>query len=436
MRIFFGGIQGLKVPRSLFCGFVLIFALSALLCCTGRHTENLSPLASAPDWTVLKKYQETITHDDFTRLLQTVYCPNGVRPELIEVDSNFVRILTSRESGKRFTLRFAKTEGTRRPVRREWTTVDSLPSRTPAGPLSGVHIALDPGHIGGKWAKMEERWFQVNSGPPIQEGDLTLRVAQMIAPRLQELGAKVSLVRDRLEPVTSARPEDFEQIAKAILKTGGVTQPREDFEGPTDPDKENTVGWQRNLLFYRASEIRRRAEIINEHLRPDVVLCLHFNAEAWGDPLNPTLVDKNHFHVLVNGSYLPAELELDDERFEMMRRLLSRAYLEEIGLAENLAETLAKETQLPAYEYVTGNATKVGMTGYVYARNLLATRLYQCPTVYLEPYVMNSRDVFERVQAGDYDGTRLIGGREYPSIFREYAQGVVEGVTAYYSLRK
>ena len=165
-------------------------------------------------------------------------------------------------------------------------------------------------------------------------------------------------------------------------------------------------------------------------------ICLHFNAEPWGDPANPTLVDKNHFHVLVNGCYLPAELEFDDERFEMLQRLLSRAYLEEITIAEKLAESLANKTHLPAYEYTKDNALKVGTSGYVYARNLLATRLYQCPTVYLEPYVMNSREVFARVQAGDYEGTRNIDGKEQPSIFREYADAVVEGLLDYYKGRK
>ena len=312
----------------------------------------------------------------------------------------------------------------------------TLPPRKPSGPLSDLRIALDPGHIGGTWAQMEERWFKVGDAPPVQEGDMTLRVAQMLAPRLQQLGAKVSLVRDKLEPMTSKRPDDFEELAKAILKKGGITQPREDFVGPADPEKEQTVHWNRDLLFYRNSEIRQRAEIVNEKLRPDLVICLHFNAEPWGDPANPTLVDKNHFHVLVNGCYLPPELEFDDERFEMLQRLLSRAYLEEITIAEKLAESLANKTHLPAYEYTKDNALKVGTSGYVYARNLLATRLYQCPTVYLEPYVMNSREVFARVQAGDYEGTRNIDGKEQPSIFREYADAVVEGLLEYYKGRK
>jgi hypothetical protein len=146
------------------------------------------------------------------------------------------------------------------------------------------------------------------------------------------------------------------------------------------------------------------------------------------------LTDINHLHLLVNGSYLAEELEFDDERFEMIRRLLSRAYDEELPLADSIALALARETGLPPYAYPTTNSTtRVGTSGYVYARNLLATRLYRCPVVYCEPYVMNSKDVFARIQAGDYEGTRNINGVERKSIFREYTDSIAEGLVDYYS---
>jgi hypothetical protein len=295
-----------------------------------------------------------------------------------------------------------------------------------------LHIALDPGHLGGTWAQMEERWFKIHDAPPVQEGDMTLRVARLLAPRLESLGAKVSLVREKTEPLTPYRPSDFEKIAQQFLLRTGVADPRENFDGPADPEKEQTIGWQRELLFYRNSEIRRRASLVNYHLRPDLVLCLHFNAEPWGDPNHPKLVESNHLHLLVNGAYLPAELELDDERFEMLQKLLSQSFPEESSLAETIAGTMAKTTGLPPYTYKTENVTPVGASGYVYARNLMATRLYQCPTVYLEPYVMNSSDVFARVRAGAYQGTREVAGKRRSNIYEEYVDGVVDGVLEYF----
>src|SRR5213595_330801 len=399
-----------------------------------QAADTLGVLGSKPKWGVLEHYQETITKDEFSQLTENVYCTHGLAPDLIEVNTDTARILTNREPQEFFTLRFAKNDTSRNPVPRLWRPANSLSHAKVDKPLSGLRIALDPGHLGGTWAKMEERWFQVGDSAPVEEGDLTLRVARLLAPRLRKLGAKVFFVRNSDEPITPKRPDDFKELARRILIKNGVPQPRVDVLDASDPEKEQTIRWQSEILFYRYSEIRRRAALVDFKLHPDLVLCLHFNAEGWGDPNNPTLTDANHLHLLVNGSYLAEELEFDDERFEMIRRLLSRAYDEELPLADTIGLAMARETGLPPFEYPTTNTTtKVGTSGYVYARNLLATRLYRCPVVYCEPYVMNSNDVFARIQDGDYEGTRSVNGIVRKSIFREYADGVEDGLVDYYS---
>src|SRR5437773_3564201 len=414
--------------------FAIIAVHLLILPPASNAADNLGILGAHPRWNVLGKYQETITRDEFTRLINDVYCTHGFAPDLITIDEKSARILTNRNAQKFFTLRFAQDDASREPVPRLWRLARSLAPAKPEKPLSGLRIALDPGHLGGEWAKMEERWFQVGSTQPVQEGDLTLKVARLLAPRLRELGAKVFFVRNSNEPVTAKRPDDFRELARKILIKNGVPQPRADVLDPNDAAKEQTIRWQSEILFYRYSEIRRRSALVNFKLHPDLVLCLHVNAEGWGDPNSPSLTDINHLHLLVNGSYLAEELEFDDERFEMIRRLLSRAYEEELSLADTIALAMSRETGLPPYAYPTTNsATKVGTNGYVYARNLLATRLYRCPVVYCEPYVMNSNDVFARIQAGDYEGTRNVNGVERKSIFREYADSVADGVVKYYS---
>jgi hypothetical protein len=415
----------------------VIFRLSLFLfvglCSHAVGADHLSnPLAQSPNWKSLEKFQKTITHDEFEQLLRGVYCTHGISDDWIRVDPDAACILVDRDAQSWLTLRFATSERNRRVPPVEWRTAHALPRGKKNSPLSGVKIALDPGHIGGAWAKMEERWFKSGEAAPVEEGEMTLKVAEMLAEKLRGLGARVSFVRDKTEPVTPYRPDDFREAARSVLKTKGTENPPEEFQGPDDPLKEQTVRWQSEILFYRTSEIHERARRVNSKLRPDLVLCLHFNAEPWGDEKNPTLTDKNHLHLLVNGSYLPAELEFDDERFEMLERLLSRVYDEEIKIADSAAVAMAKKTGLPPYQYTTDSVTKVGTSGYVYARNLVATRLYRCPVVYFEPYVMNSSDVFARVAAGDYEGTRPINGVERPSIYREYVDGVVDGLVEYY----
>jgi hypothetical protein len=401
---------------------------------TAQAADDLGVLGSKPKWDVLEHYQRTITHDEFTHLINDVYCTHGIPDDFIKIDNDAAHVATTRDPHMEFMLQFAPDENSKARVRRLWRPAKSLSPVKPNKPLAGLRVALDPGHLGGKWAKMEERWFQVGDSKPVTEGDLTLRVSRMLTPRLRKLGATVLFVRNNTQPITSKRPSDFLDLAKKILIKNGVPQPRSDVLDSKDPEKEKTIRWQSEILFYRYNEIRRRAVLVNTKLHPDLVLCLHFNAEGWGDPSNPTLIDNNHLHLLVNGSYVQDELQFDDERFEMIRRLLSRAYDEELAIADTVATSMAKATGLPPFQYPTTlTTTKVGSSGYVYARNLLATRLYRCPVVYCEPYVMNSKDGFARIQAGDYDGTKEVNGVQRKSIFREYADSVTEGLAEYYS---
>jgi len=260
-------------------------------------------------------------------------------------------------------------------------------------------------------------------------------VALHIKPQLEELGARVTLIREKNEPVTPVNIIELYPAAKNFLIRSGVKQPRQNYFGPNDPKRFSTVRWQAERLYYRASEIRERARIVNEVVKPDIVLCLHFNAEAWGDPVKPKLNDRNHLHLIVNGCYMLDELRLDDVRYGMLKKLLNRSWKTEIEASETIAEYLAEATGLPRFIYRGKNAVAVGKSGWVWARNLLANRLYECPVIFLEPYVMNNKEVYARIQAGDYEGEMEVVGKKRKSIFREYADAVVAGLKAYYGNR-
>ena len=402
------------------------------------RAQNLTSLASLPDYRRLDPYQQTITRADFTHLLETLYAPHGGWQPFIRLDADAAVIRkTSLPLDDLYTLRFAPDAAAQKPLPPAyWRPRDALPpADKPADqPLAGRRIALDPGHLGGRWARLEERWFQIGDAPPVMEGEMTLKVAQVLAERLRALGATAELVRDGDEPSTPLRPADLTDAARHQLAEQGIEHPRATSDGAADPQRQFSVPWTSDMLFTRA-DIRARGQRVNGVLKPDLVLCLHFNAEAWGDPAKPTLIDKNHLHVLVNGAYGPDEIAKDDVRFEMLLKLLNRSGAEELAAAEPIAAALAAATGLPPYQYTGPNAVRVDASPYIWARNLLANRVYECPVVYIEPYVMNSPEVFARVQAGDYDGTREFGGVPRKSIFREYADAVATGLADYYRAR-
>ena len=84
---------------------------------------------------------------------------------------------------------------------------------------------------------MEERWFQVDDQPPVEEGELTWRVARILAPKLRALGAEISFARRHDRPTTPLRPDDFREIAREVLAKTGENEPRHNYDAD-DVDKD------------------------------------------------------------------------------------------------------------------------------------------------------------------------------------------------------
>lgn len=390
--------------------FFRVLLLVLVLGPAAASAQKLTPLAPKPDWSSLDRFQHTITREEFTRLLTGVYAPRGAWQGHFEIHETGVDVTTS-PGRPPFRLEFAAGTASARPVPRYWSKGRGL---------DGLRIALDPGHLGGEWAKMEERWFRIGANKPVTEGDMTLKVARLLKAELEKRGAKVYLTRDSSKPATNLRPEKLRSAAAASLRDQGRAV------NPASLKSES------ERLFYRTAEIRARSRLVNGRIKPDLVLALHFNAEGWGDPARPTFVGANHLHLLVSGCYSAAELAYEDQRFDLMVKLLNRSFAEEVAVSRAVASSMARATGLPAYTYSSDAAINVGGSPFIWARNLLANRLFECPVIYLEPYVMNNREVHERVQAGDYKGRRNIGGVPRESIYREYVRGVVDGLVAYY----
>ncbi len=391
----------------------------------GEYDATLADLGTPPDWQMLDLWQDTITHDDFLRLLTQVYTVDDSWKRYITVHSDHAIIRTdTHKADAYYQLNFAPLFNDSSPDR-SWKSVDDLPPANKNKPLADLRIAIDPGHIGGQFAKMEQRWFQIGDNPPIMEGELALTTAKLIKRQLIRLGAKAYLARGSNQPVNPNLPEFYRKIAEAKARSLGKND-------------EATIKRYQERFFYLTGEIRARARRINLAFRPDVVLCLHYNAESWADPSNPTLTTNNHYHVLVHGALTSSELAHDDERFEMLTKILQHNHDEEQQLGIAIAKSFKKATGLPAYQYEPNSrrARQIQGAEGLWARNLLANRIYECPVIFLEPYVMNNQEVYDRVQLGNYKGTKKINGVDRKSIQREYADAVVEGLKEYYLSRR
>jgi len=338
------------------------------------------PAGRAADWSSLDRYQRTIARPEFVSLLTNVYDTSGTLTGCLTLASSSVTIC----SAPPYTLSFA--------------TSPLIPP-----PSAFKRIALDPGHIGGEWARMEERFFVRGRDRPVQEAALNLTVARLLKQQLEAAGVTVVLTKNNFQPVTDKRPEDFHTQAE-----------REVPASEDDANRADAVRKRQELLFYRTAEITARARLVNERLKPDLTICLHFNAVEWNDCHD--LVDDNRLMVFVHGDYLPGELADDDQKLQLFQKLLEGSHPVEWSVAEALAASLARAT---------------GLLPTVRPRNLAANRLYNGPVVYLEPYYMNNRTVYQRLQLGDYDGEKEVDGKPVKSIFREYADAVMDGLRPY-----
>ena len=378
----------------------------------------LSPLAEKPDWSTLAGYGGSITAPELERLLQKVYVPDGSWRQWIVITPSQA-VITPHPGALPSFLPLALTEnGAKMPTRYWKNRAERSP--LPGKPLNGLRIAIDPGHLGGDFAQMEARWFRIGKSRPVEEGEMTLIVAKLLKSRLESMGADVWLTRTKNGATTSLRPSKLKTAAMGSLQEEGV------------PPTQKRLESEAERLFYRVGEIRNRARLVNRVIRPDLVVCLHFNAEEWGDSRHPVLTDKNHLHLLLSGAMSGAELLHEDERYTMLLKLLGGTHAGELGASEAVSRSLAAATGLPPFTYHGANALAASSNPYLWVRNLMANRLYECPVVYCEPYVMNSRPVFNRVQLGDYLGMRNVGGVRLPSIFREYSDAVAQGLADYY----
>ena len=398
--------------------FILGLFFSFFLKAYAQH----NPWESLPHWSSLQRYNETITAPQLERLLQTVYVPDGSWRSWITITRETAFIEPYPGAPQRIPLRLASSPNERKPVPRYFKRPQER-KPLPGKPLSGLHIVLDPGHLGGAWSKMEERWFRIGHTRPVEEGTMTFFEAKMLAKRLKNLGATVQLTKNHLGPTTPLRPWQLRKSAIEDLKNEGKNSwtPRE-------------LRAKEEILFYRTAEIHYRAQRVNQEWKPDLVICIHFDAEEWGNPKHPMLLPSNRLHILISGNFNKNELTKENDRYAMLQKLLGQVHAEEVAIANAVAKAFEDRAQVPPFIYHNPLTARPALDSNpsLWNRNLLATRLIEAPVIFCEAYSMNDPLVFERIQRGDYPGRQRIGGKKYPSIYREYASAVTEGLMNYF----
>ena len=322
---------------------------------------------------------------------------------------------------------------------RYWRTAEEIALQRGDGdlPLAGLHIALDPGHIGGQWAAAEGRQFRIAEDDfYVREGELVLAVAELARTKLMALGAKVTLLREAALRVNPNNPVEYLELAAEQVS----------------PPNESSLSalWEYGCavrvravhLSIVKGDLMERARLVNQEVQPDALISLHINAAAWPTENESEasesgnamlrLVDANNLHVLIFGCLSDDELLAENQLEQLAVKLTNGSGPAERLLGGALATALAEATDLPAASYRRNNAILLSsQQPYMFARNLLLLRMAECPTVLLEPYVANSVGAYGRLQSAL--ANRATGrALAEDDILLQYADAVVAGVRACY----
>jgi len=413
----------------------VFLTLAVTFCCHYAVLAEapLTTLGSLPEWRKLDQFQSRITRQQFEQNLW-VYSPDAAIYRFLDISDTQLKIYSDSEKTiLLWELRFALDPALRplSPYRLKPTHLRTFMGATLEKPLQGLRICLDPGHIGGEWSNVEERYFKIRKDPPIEEATLNIITCQHVERSLIEAGAEVVWTKKDYQPVTDLRPKDLVWEGLQLLF-------RRNPKAYTSFSKSKLLyelGWNAELAFYRPAEIGARARVV-EKLNPDFTICLHYNAAPWRNPKRPRLLKANKLIVFVLGSFMADELKYDDQKFSLINKVLEDSFALEEGLSTSIAESLQTTLELPPENYTSfAAAQRINGNPYVWTRNLLANRLFPSPTIFVESPYMNDASVYARLQAGDYDGERQVQGVMVRSLYRDYAESVSQGIIEFYRNR-
>lgn len=311
--------------------------------------------------------------------------------------------------------------------------VDPLPADAEVS-LSGLRVALDPGHRGGAWSREERRHITVGPGPAVREGDLTHAVAVQLAAMLRERGAEVWITRGA--PPARPFPQELFSGYDAALEARQWASELQHVRAlaPVAQWQDTRLGRLALPFFlrqlpvmapfelYNRYELRRRSELAAE-LEPHVTLSLHFNVAR--DPLTNGII------VFLLGNFVHNELNTPSQRYYALRALTSGELEHARPLAISLGRALQRELGIGPLsepsEHPLGVAKKIPIAPEdgVFARNLALLRRTPGIVLLVEGPCMNAVGEFERLQQRD---TRLPDGTPTSSRTTQYARAVLRAL--------
>ena len=275
-------------------------------------------------------------------------------------------------------------------------------------PLSGLKVALDPGHVAGdiqaaewerKYVKMRPSRRTRYQAIAFHEANLTLATAHLIREELEALGAEVFMTRTQSGisamgmSYEAWKVTQWEKTMEEEVKAGSLSRAE-----MARWKKESNEG-QIMQRFFTPEDLKARAKAINS-FRPHLTLIIHYNVHApnwyerdiWGF-LQPT--DANYSMAFTPGSFMRGELNEQADKTDFLRLILTQDILKSMQLCDAFirystiltgVEAVTEEEEL---SYLSRSSILTPYQG-VYARNLSLTRMIKGPVCYGESFCQDN----------------------------------------------
>lgn len=293
--------------------------------------------------------------------------------------------------------------------------------------IKNLRIAIDPGHLGGDFAIIEQRYVKmINTKPPeakesifFKEGTLNLITALLLKEWLEQEGAQVLLTKEKDGEAVYDRTF-FEWLAFEGHKVAPTTIQGLQFQ-KTYPQLFST--------YYNRLDLQARANKINA-FHPHLTLIIHYNAHGRRDPFTQENIPENYNYnmVFIGGSFCKGELSTLANREEFLRLLLTDDLDLSMLLSEQVINQFTEKTEVPPVHpndpvpYLKSVSLQLGKG--IYARNLFLTRTVHGPLCYGESLCQDDRKECIRLNERNLDMNQIQGPKRVEQVARAYYEAV------------
>jgi len=298
-------------------------------------------------------------------------------------------------------------------------------------PLTGIKIALDPGHFAGDLptARIEGKYIQMTLADSTEilffESHLAWATAKLLQNKLQEQGANVILTRS--QPHFTAFEKTFQEHYQEYV---------EDFR------KRNLQMKRKNLKakplnesqffqkIFRKKELQERVRKIND-FAPDMTIIIHYNVDENNAPWKKP-VPHNFSMAFVGGAFDFKDIG-KNEIEDFLRLLLSKDLQLSIQLSEKILQKHQKIAQISPIEiensqkFLKEKCLFTGKQG-IYARNLLLSRAVKGIVCYGESLLQDSEQEIKRLN----QKTLQVGSIWVSPRVEEIAEAYFQGIISYW----